>query len=85
MAVGRILRMVQVVPDHRRRLGIDGDERIDEGLRHSIDVLGRDGILQARERRPTGQVHRLIQGAALHAELEQRIAAQRISVVAIFG
>ena len=81
LAVGRILGVVQI--DHDR-LGVAGNERIDEGGCHPVDVLGRDGIRQARERRPTGPVHRLIQRAALHPELEPRIAAPRIGVVAIF-
>ena len=84
LAVGGIFGMVQVNHDHLRCLGIAGDERIDKRLCHPINVLGRDGILQARERRPTGQVHRLIQRTTLHAEREQRIAAPRIGVVAIF-
>jgi len=82
-SVGGVLGMIHVQDDELGWFGIAGDELIDEGLGQAVDVFGRGAILQARERGGAGQVGIGIQRLAIKAQLEERIASERIGVIAV--
>ena len=83
LAMGGILGVVHIEDNHRGWLGITGDELINKGLGHAVDIPGRGGIFQTREGGRTGQVTPRIQGLAIYPQLEERIGTQGVGVVAI--
>lgn len=56
LAVGAVFGVLHIQDDHRGRLGITGDEGLDERLRQAVDILARAGVLQAGKGRTRSQV-----------------------------
>lgn len=83
LAVRGVLGVIHIQHDDRRWRGITGDELIDERPSDAIEVFSGGRILQARERRGTGQIARAVQRPALQAEFEQWITPQGVGVIAI--
>ena len=83
LAMGGILGVVHIEDNHRGWLGVTGNELINKGPGHAVEIPGRGGIFQTREGGRTGQVTRRIQGLAIYPQLEQRIGTQGVGVVAI--
>jgi hypothetical protein len=83
LAMGRVLRVIQVQDNRRRRFGVTGNEVIDERLGEPVDVLAIHTVLQPREGRSARQGLRGIQRYPLHAELKHGIVPETIGIIAI--
>ena len=83
LAMGGILGVIHVQHDHGRRLGVAGDEGLDEAFGQAVNVFARYAVLQAGERGSRSQIIPLVQRSPTCGQFEHRIAAQRIGVVAI--
>jgi hypothetical protein len=83
LTVSGVLAMIHVQDDERRRCGIAGDELIGKRLGQAVDIFGRRRVLQARESGGAGQIGIGIQGLAFHPQLEHRVGAQGIGVIAV--
>ena len=85
LAVGRVVSTVQVQhdpPRHPRPLPFSQVD-LAQGLRQTVTIPRREGILPPREGRLAGQVGGGLRQAAAD-QLQQRIAAQRIGIVLVF-
>ena len=80
----RVLRMIQIENETARWAGEAGDELLDQRLAEAINILAAGGVLKARYRRRRRQRGVGIKRQATGAELEHRIVAQAVGVVAIF-
>lgn len=78
-----ILGMIPRHYDHGGRRGVAGDELIHDGLRHPLQSPRRCRVFQTGEGRRTGEVRRFLPRPPLLTELEQRIGAQGMGVMAI--
>ena len=67
----------------RLRGGVTADELFHQRLAEAIDILAAGGVLEARYRRRRRQRGVGIKRQATGAELEHRIVAQAVGVVAI--
>ena len=83
LSVGGVLGMIQFQHNDRRRLGLAGDELIDERDGKPVAILTAGGVLQAGQGRRTGQVGRRLQRQALQPELEHRIGAPGVGVATV--
>src|SRR4030095_14502207 len=83
LAMGRVLRVIQVQDNRRRRFGVTGNEVLDERLGEPVDVLAIHTVLQPREGRSARQGLRGIQRYPLHAELTHGVVPETICIIAI--
>jgi hypothetical protein len=83
LAICRIIGVVEVKHNGRRRLCITGDESIHEGPCKSIQVFPVYLGLQTRQGRGTGSIVGRIQGRPLHPEFEQGVPAETIGIIGI--
>lgn len=75
--------MIQIENETARWAGEAGDELFDQRLAEAINILAAGGVLKARYRRRRRQRGVGIRRQATGAELEHRIVAQAVRVVAI--
>ena len=71
LAMGRVISMIEVEHNGGGRLGVAGDEMIDQGMGKSVEVLAVDAVFKTRKGGGTRQVLRGLQGEPLHAELRR--------------
>jgi len=83
LAMGGILGVIHVQHDHGRRLGVAGDEGLDEAFGQAVNVFARYAVLQARERGAVGQVISLVQRRTTHRQFEHGISAQRVGDITV--
>jgi hypothetical protein len=81
--MGRIVRVIQVEHDGRRRLRVAGDEVGAQRLGQPIEVLPVHAVFKPREGRRTRQILLWSQREALHTELKQRIATEAVGIIAV--
>lgn len=83
LPVCRILRVIHIQHDHGRRLGVAGDEGVDEAFGQAVNVFARYAVLEPGERGAGGQVISLAQRGTTDRQFEQRIAPQRVGVITV--
>ena len=49
LAMGRVIRMIEVEHNGGGRLGVAGDEMIDQGMGKSVEVLAVDAVFKTRK------------------------------------
>ena len=83
LSVRRVLRMIQIENEAARWGRETADELFHQRLAKAIDILAADGVLEARYRRRRRQRGVAIERQATGAELEHRIVAQAVGIIAI--
>ena len=81
-SVGGVVHGVEIEGPRQRRFGERGDELIDEDVAESEQGRNVDLVLEAGQRRLTGQVG--VVGRAIGDEFEDRIGAEGVVVVLVF-
>ena len=70
LAMGRVIGVIEVKHNGGGRLGVAGDEVVDQRVGEPVEVLAVDAVFQPRKGGGTRQVLGGLQGRPLHAELE---------------
>jgi hypothetical protein len=83
LAMGRILRVIEVQDNSGRGLGVTGNEVIDERLGEPVEIEAGDAVFEPGEGRGTRQVLRGIERYPLHAELKHGIVPETIGIIAV--
>ena len=83
LAMGRIVCMIEVEHDGRRRLRVAGDEVGPQRLGEPIEVLTIHTVFKPREGRCTRQVLLGSQWRTLAPQLQQRIAPEAVGIMAV--
>src|SRR5437763_414099 len=83
LSVGRIVGVIQIEHDGRRRLRVAGDEVGAQRLGQPIEVLTVHAMFKPREGRRTRQVLLWSQWEALHTQLKQRVSTEAVGVIAV--
>jgi hypothetical protein len=83
LSVSRIVRVIQVEHDGRRRLRVAGDAVGSQRLGQPREVLPVHAVCKARAGRRTCQSLLWSPRGALHTELKQRITPEAVSIIAV--
>ena len=83
LAMGRVIGVIEVEHNSGGRLGIAGDEVVDQRVGEPVEVLAVDAVFKTRKGGGTRQVLRGLQGGPLHAELKQGVVPETIGIIAI--
>ena len=83
LSVGRLVRVIEVEHDGRRRLRVAGDAVGSQRLGQPLEVLPVHAVCTPREGRRTRQLLLWSQWGTLHAELKQRIATEAVGIIAV--
>src|SRR4029453_5601014 len=83
LAMDRIIGVIEVQHNGGGRLGIAGDEVVDQRVGESVKILAVDTMFKTGKGRGTCQVLRGIQGGPLHAELQQGVVSETLGIIAI--
>jgi hypothetical protein len=83
LAMGRVLRVIEVKDNGCWRLRVARKEVVNAGLRETGEIRACDTLLKSRESRSTGQVLRRLQREPLHAQFKQGIVAEAIGIIAV--
>ena len=84
LPVGGIIGVVEIQRDAGRCTFITGDELPDQRAGHAVDIAAAQRAFQAGEGGTTSQQIVCIQRRPTRSQLEQRTAAQRVGVIAVF-
>ena len=84
LAVARIFGVIEVENQALRRAGETGYELLHECLADAVNILAAGRMFETRNRRPRRQRGVIVERKACRSELEHRIVAQAVRVVAIF-
>jgi hypothetical protein len=83
VAVGGIIGVVEIQGNRGRGARVAGDELFNQGAGHPVDVAAPQRSFQAGEGGAAGQQIAAIQRRPPRSQLEQRVAAQGVGIIAV--